>query len=162
MRFVPGGWCRPRLLSPWMLIDAPTHPRSHSVSPGSAQRPVQWPPGCTLPAPHTSPTPPSLTGSRAGSGCPISLASVSLSWLLGTIVPSPSTDWLPLPHQSRPLEFSERDTRMQAPGPIQPPTYVDSGLLAWLQARLSCCPQHPPSTRHGHLGIRGERGFFFF
>ena len=135
------------------------HPHSHSVSPGSAQRPVQWPPGCPLPA---SSRPTSLTGSRAGSGCPISLASVSLSWLLGTIVPSPCTSWPPLPHQSRPLEFSGRDTRLQAPGPIQPRTYVDSGLLAWLQARLSCCPQRPPlHLSHGHLGIRGREAFSF-
>ena len=74
-RLVLGGRSRPCLSSPCMLTELPTCPLTASalilvphVPHGSP-----WPPG--LPSP-CHPPPPSLTGSRAGPGCPVSPSSV--------------------------------------------------------------------------------------
>lgn len=150
-RLVLGGRLRPCLFPLCMLTELPTCPLTTSALILFPQVPhgSPWPPG--LPSPCHPP--PHHHSQAAG---------------LAQDVPSPPPLFNPVArhHRADPghalaaplppeqafgtLGFSERDMRLQAPVPTQPPTQGDSGLLSWIQAGLSCRPQIP----HGHLGTR--------
>ena len=156
IRPVPGGRCRPRLLSPWMLIEAPAHPLTTST-------PILFPQVCTEASPVATWPPPPL---------PTPITHRQQGWLRMSHLPGicftqlvarhycaqPGYPLAALPPPEPAFGVLRKAQRLQAPGPIQPPTYVDCGVLAGLPARLPVAPNAPPPP----LGDQGERGFFFF